>query len=54
MTVKAHTTILSLVALYGRERRPFTLREEYGLWTFEYRVLRKILGYKSEIMKGGW
>jgi hypothetical protein len=54
MKVKANRFLLRLVALYGREIWSFTLREEHRLRTFEYRVLRKILGLKSEDVKGGW
>jgi hypothetical protein len=54
MKIKAHRTILRLVGLYGRERWSLTLREEYRLRTFEYRVLRKIHGPKSEEVKGSW
>jgi hypothetical protein len=54
MKIKAHRTLPTFVALYGRERWSFTLKEEHKLRTFEYRVLRKILGPKSEEVKGGW
>jgi len=54
MKIKAHRSLLTLGALYGHERWSFTMREEHRLRTFEYRVLRKILGLKSEEVKGGW
>jgi hypothetical protein len=31
-----------------------TLREEYRLWVFENRVLRRIFGLKSDEVIGGW
>jgi hypothetical protein len=31
-----------------------TLREEYRMRVFEYRVLRKIFGPKRDVVTGGW
>jgi hypothetical protein len=33
---------------------PLTLREEHRLRVFENRMLRRILGQKSDELKGGW
>jgi len=54
MKITAHRTLLTFVALYGRKRLSFILREKHRLRTFEYKVLRRTLGTKREEVKGGW
>ena len=43
-----------LVALYGCETWPLTLREECWLRVFEKRVLRGIFGLNTEEVTGEW
>jgi hypothetical protein len=33
----------------GMKLKSWTLREEHGIWVFENRVLRRILGLRGEI-----
>jgi hypothetical protein len=40
--------------LYGYETRSLTLREQLGLRVFDNRVLRRILGPKSEKLTAEW
>ena len=42
------------VDLYGCETYSLTLREEYRLRVFEYRVLRKVFGPKRDEVTGEW
>jgi hypothetical protein len=42
------------VVLYGCETWSLALREEYKLWVFENRVLRRIFGPKRDGVTGGW
>jgi hypothetical protein len=51
ITYKA--TILPVV-LYGCGTWSLTLREEFRLWVFEKRVLRRIFGPKRDEVTGGW
>jgi hypothetical protein len=46
--VKIHGTAILLVALYIGETWYLTLTEENGLRVFEKRVLRRILGRKTD------
>jgi hypothetical protein len=52
--VKIYKTIILPVVLYGCETWPHTLREEYRLWVFENRVLRRIFGPKRDEVTGEW
>jgi hypothetical protein len=47
-------TVTSPVVLYGCENWSFTFREERRLRVFENRVLRKILGPKTDEVTGDW
>jgi hypothetical protein len=42
------------VILCGYETWSLTLREEYKLWVFENRVLRRIFGPKRDGVMRGW
>jgi hypothetical protein len=42
------------MVLYGCETYSLTLREEYRLRVFEYRVLRKVFGPKRDEVTGEW
>jgi hypothetical protein len=50
--VKIYKTIIPPVVLYGCETWSLTLREEHRLRVFENRVLRRILGHKTDEVKG--
>jgi len=47
--IKTHKTIILPVVLYRCETWSLTLREEYRLWVFENKVLRRIFGPKREV-----
>jgi hypothetical protein len=47
-------TYTKAVVLHGCETWPLTLREEYILWVFENRVLRRIFGPKRDEVTGEW
>jgi hypothetical protein len=46
--IRAFKTIISHVVLYGCKNWSLTLRDEHRLRVFEYRVLRKIFGWKKD------
>jgi hypothetical protein len=48
LKIKIYKTVILLVVLYGCKTWSLTFREEHRLRFFENRVLRKILGPKSE------
>jgi hypothetical protein len=52
--VKIYRNIILSVALYGCETWSLILREKNRLRVFEIRVLRRILGQKSDEVTGGW
>jgi hypothetical protein len=52
--VKIYETIVLPVILYGCETWSVTLREEHRLRVFEYRVLRRIFGHKSDQVTEEW
>jgi hypothetical protein len=52
--VKIHKTIILPLVFYGCETWTVTLREEHRLRVFENRVLRRILGPKSDEVTGQW
>jgi hypothetical protein len=52
--IRAKKTIISPVVLYGCDNWSLTLREEHRLRMFEYRVLRRIFGPKSDEVTGEW
>jgi len=54
LMIKIYRTIILPVALYGCETWLLTLREERRLRVFENRVLRRILGPKSDKVTGEW
>jgi hypothetical protein len=47
-------TIILPVVLYGCETWSLTLKEEYRLRVFDYRVLRRIFGPKRDEVTGEW
>jgi len=49
-----HRTVIFPSGLYGCEALSLTLREERRLRLFENRVLRKILGPKTDEVTGEW
>jgi hypothetical protein len=52
--VKIYKTIILPDCFYGCETWPLTLREEHRLRVFENRVLRRIMGPKSDEVTGEW
>jgi len=49
-----YRTVIFPAGLYGCKTLSFTLREESRLKLFENRVLRKLLGPKSDEVTGEW
>jgi hypothetical protein len=54
VNVKMYKTIILPLTLYGYETWYFTLREEHRLRVFENRVVRRILGPKTDEVTGEW
>jgi hypothetical protein len=54
VTIRICKTVILPVVLYGFETSSLTLREEYRLRVFENRVLRRIVGPKTDEMTGEW
>jgi hypothetical protein len=52
--VKLYKTIILQVVLYGCETWSLTLRDKHRMRVFENRVLRRILGPKSDEVTGEW
>jgi hypothetical protein len=52
--IRIYKTIILPVVLYGCDTWSLTLREKHRLRVFENRMLRKILGPKSDEVTGGW
>jgi hypothetical protein len=50
--IKMYRTRILPVVLYGCETWSLTLREEFGLWVLENRVLRRIFGPKRDEVTG--
>jgi hypothetical protein len=53
LKIEIHKAVILPFVLYGCETWSFTLREEYRVRFFEYRVLRRIFGPKRE-EDGSW
>jgi len=49
INIKTNKTVISHVVLYGCEKWSFILREEDRLNVFDNRVLRKIVGPRTNI-----
>jgi hypothetical protein len=54
LKIRIHDAIILPVVLYGCETWSVILREEYKLWVFENRVLRRIFGPKRDEMTERW
>jgi len=54
LKIKIYRTIILRVVLYGCATWSLTLREERRLRVFENRVLRRILGPKTDEVTGEW
>jgi len=54
LKIKIYRNIILPIVLYGCETWSLTLREERRLRVFENRVLRRILGYKRDEVRGEW
>jgi hypothetical protein len=52
--MRIYKTIILSIVLYGCETWSLTRREEHRLRMFENRVLRRILGPKSDEVTGEW
>jgi hypothetical protein len=52
--ITIYRSIILPVVLYGWEKWPITLKEEYRLRVFENRVLRRIFGQKREKVAEEW
>jgi hypothetical protein len=52
--IKIHKTIILPLVLYGCETWSLTLREERRLRLFKKGVLRKIFGFKRDVVSGEW
>jgi hypothetical protein len=52
LRVKKHKTISFSVVPYECETWSLTLREDYRMWVFEDRLLRRIFGLKMEGILG--
>jgi hypothetical protein len=52
--IRIHKTEIQPVVLYRCETWSLTLGEEHRLSRFENRVLRRMIGRKTDEMAGGW
>jgi hypothetical protein len=52
--MRIYKTIILHVILYGCEILSLALREEYRLWVFENKVLRRTFGPKRDEGAGRW
>jgi hypothetical protein len=50
--IKIQRTVILSTVLYGHENWSLTLKEEYLLWVFQNKVLRRIFGPKRG--QGNW